>query len=86
MLPPFAPSLQTSDEEDDVVGYHDLVIILHASEGGADLGFIKGGGTGLVDAFLQSVHAHRLSVCRAEDLQQRSFELFQPGNMSKLYS
>lgn len=69
----------SSDEEDDVISYHDLVVILHARESGSDLGLLEWSGAALVDVSHQSVHAYRLSVGSTEDLQQRSFELLQPA-------
>lgn len=66
MLSFFPPSL---DEEDDVISHHDLVVVLHARESGSDLGLLERSGSVLVDVPHQGVHAYRLSVCGAEDLQ-----------------
>lgn len=67
------------DEEDDVISHHDLVVVLHASKSGSDLGLLERSRAVLVDVSHQSVQAHRLSVCSTEDLQQRGFELLQPA-------
>lgn len=46
------------DEEDDVISYHDLVVVLHTCECGSDLGLLERSGSVLVDVSHQSVHAH----------------------------
>lgn len=65
-------------KEDDVISHHNLVVVLHAAEGGTDLSFCKWWWAALVDALHQSNHAHWLSMRRAEHLQQCGFELLQP--------
>lgn len=75
------PSLH-SDEEDDVVGHHDLVVVLHAAQGAADLGLGEAALAALVDVVHQGRHLHWLSVSRLEDGKQRRLELFQPGGSS----
>lgn len=67
------------NEEDDVISYHDLVVVLHSRESSLNLGLPEWSRAVLVDLSHQSVHAHRLSVCSAEDLQQGGFELLQPA-------
>lgn len=59
-----------SDEEDDVVGHHDLVVVLHAAQGAADLGLREVALAALVDAVHQGGHLDRLSVSRLEDGKQ----------------
>lgn len=51
------PSLH-SDEEDDVVGHHDLVVVLHAAQGAADLGLGEAALAALVDVVHQGRHLH----------------------------
>lgn len=68
-----------SDEEDDVIGHHDLVVVLHAGQSGADVGLCEAALAALVDVFHQRHHLHRLSVSGLEHGEQRRLELLQPG-------
>lgn len=47
-----------SDEEDDVVGHHDLVVVLHAAQGAADLRLREAALAALVDVVHQGGHLH----------------------------
>lgn len=67
-----------SDKEDDVVCHHDLVVVLHASQGRSDLWLCEAGLTALVDVVHQGLHLHRLCMSRLEHCEQRRLELFQP--------
>lgn len=67
-----------SDEEDDVVCHHDLVVVLHASQGGSDLWLREAGLTALVDVIHQGLHLHWLCMSRLEHCEQRGLELLQP--------
>lgn len=75
-----------SDEEDDVICHHDLVVVLHAGQSRSDLRLAEAVLTALVDVVHQVLHLHRLSVSRLEDGEQRGLELLQPGggNQQKL--
>lgn len=68
-----------SDEEDDVAGHHDLVVVLHAAEGGVHLGSGEGGLVIIVNGLLQCCQADGLSMSRAEGLQQSPLKCLQPG-------
>lgn len=68
-----------SDEEDDVIGHHHLVVVLHAPQGGAHLGLGEALLAALVDVVHQGGHLDRLGVGRLEDGEQRRLELLQPG-------
>lgn len=56
-----------SDEEDDVICHHDLVVVLHAGQSRSDLRLAEAVLTALVDVVHQVLHLHRLSVSRLED-------------------
>lgn len=68
-----------SDEEDDVIGHHDLVAVLHASQSGSNLWLREPVLALLVDVVHQGLHLHRLSVSRLEHCEQGGLELLQPG-------
>lgn len=67
-----------SDKEDDVVCHHDLVVVLHASQGGSDLWLCEAGLTALVDVVHQGLHLHWLCMSRLEHCEERGLELLQP--------
>lgn len=71
--------ISVSNEEDDVISHHDLVVILHAGQSATHLGLCKRILTLLVDVVHQRAHLHRLSVSRLEHSEQRRLELLQPG-------
>lgn len=75
--------LPPSDEEDDVISHHDLVIILHASQGGAHLWLGEQTLPPLVDVAHQLRHLHRLGVSRLEDGEQRRLEFFQSSGRKR---
>lgn len=67
---PFSFSCPGSDEEDDVIGHHDLVVVLHASQSISDLCLGEVLLAALVDVVHQGLHLHRLRVSRLEDPEQ----------------
>lgn len=73
----------SSDEEDDVVGHHDLVVVLHAGQSGTDLGLREAALPLFVDVFHELRHFHRLRVSRLENAEQRRLELLQPGRRDR---
>lgn len=67
---PFSFSCLGSDEEDDVISQHDLVVVLHAGQGVSDLCLGEALLAALVDVVHQGLHLHRLRVSRLEDRKQ----------------
>lgn len=72
-------NLFPSDEEDDVIGHHDLVVVLHASQSGSNLWLCEAGLTPLVDVVHQGLHLHGLSVSSLEHCEQWRLEFLEPG-------
>lgn len=69
----------SSDKEDDALGHHDLVVILHPTQGSLDLCRREGLFFVLVDGFCESIHAHRLCMSFPEHIQESHLECLQPG-------
>lgn len=67
---PFSFSCLGSDEEDDVISHHDLVVILHAGQGISDLWLGEALLAALVDVVHQGLHLHRLRMSRLEDRKE----------------
>lgn len=57
-----------SDEEDDALGDHDLVVVLHPAQRGLDLRRGEGLFVVSVDGFREAIHANRLCMSFPEHL------------------
>lgn len=79
---PFLPPY--SDEEDDVIRHHDLVVVLHASQRSAHLRLGEALLPPFVDAVHERRHLHGLGVSRLEHGEQGRLELLQPAGKEKL--